>query len=89
MSRRTIFYIVCGVIALHLVAFALLNSLDTRPKFKKITPPPKPNFRHYERVEMDASSGEKTIYRDIEVSTRLTPRESIPRDGRDRPTSRE
>lgn len=79
MSRRAIIYIVCGVIALHVVVFVILSRVDLMPKFKKIPRPPKPNFKHSEWVEVDAATGEKIIYRDIEVSTRLTPRETLPK----------
>ena len=79
MSRRAIFYIVCGVIALHFVAFLILGRVNPMPKFKKIPGPLKPNFKVYEQVEVDAATGEKTIYWDIEVSTKLTPRDSLPK----------
>jgi hypothetical protein len=77
VSRRAIIYIVCGVVAFHVLVFFVLGLVNPMPKFKKIPRPPKPNFKHYERVEVDATTGEKMIYRDIEVSTKLTPRETL------------
>ena len=79
MSRRALFYIVLGVIALHLAGFFVLRHVKPLPRYKAGPTPIKRNFKSYERVEVDAATGEKTIYRDIEVSTKLTPRESLPK----------
>ena len=66
MSRRALIYIVLGVIALHVAGFFVLRNVRPPPKYKAGPTPVKRNFKSYERVEVDAATGEKTIYRDIE-----------------------
>ena len=89
MSRRALIYIVLGVIALHVAGFFVLRNVRPLPKYKAGPVPLKRNFKSYERVEVDPSTGEKTIYRDIEVSTRLTSRDSLPQPVAPEPAAEE
>ncbi|HEX8311758.1 MAG TPA: hypothetical protein VF614_10595 [Chthoniobacteraceae bacterium] len=69
MSPKIVACIVMGVFTAHLGLFALLSHL--RPKPPKMPPPLERNFRSREATVEDPSSGEKTTYREITVSTRL------------------
>lgn len=89
MSRRALIYIVLGVIALHVAGFFVLRNVRPLPKYKAGPVPLKRNFKSYERVEVDQSTGEKTIYRDIEVSTKLTSRDSLPKPATPAPVAEE
>lgn len=56
-----------GVFVAHLGVFMLLSHLRPKPPA-----PPKPNFTVRSQAVVDRDTGEKTIYREITVSTRLT-----------------
>lgn len=71
MSRRTIFWIVALVALAHVGAFLLFGRMRALPKARYIPPAPKPNFGYREEVSIDPQTGERTITREISVSTRL------------------
>jgi hypothetical protein len=56
-----------GVFVVHLGAFMILTHLQPRPP----APVPKENFKVRSQEVVDRETGEKTIYREITVSTRL------------------
>lgn len=68
MNFRLLLCIVMGVFVAHIGVFMLISQL--RPKPKIVAPPP-PNFSAQERVVVDAETGEKTVYREITVSTQF------------------
>ncbi len=70
MSRRAIAWIVLGVIAAHLAAFSVVSRMKARPAAKYVPPP---NFGYKTTTYIDPATGEKTIEREIRVSTKLAP----------------
>lgn len=68
MNRRTIVMIALGVLLAHLAVFWLLSDKRVLPKKKHV---PRPNFIYREKVIVDEETGEKTIHREITVSTKL------------------
>jgi hypothetical protein len=70
MSWRTIAWIVLGAVALHIVAFAILAHVRPLPNVRFVPPP---NFGYKETTWIDPQTGEKTIEREIRVSTKLAP----------------
>jgi hypothetical protein len=64
-----------GVFTAHIGVFMLITQLRPKPKF---VPPPPPNFSSKERVVVNAETGEKTIYREITVSTKFNDEPSAP-----------
>lgn len=64
-----------GVFVAHLGAFMFLAQLRPKPR---IAPPPKPNFSAKATVVVNAETGEKTIYREITVSTKFAAGASTP-----------
>jgi hypothetical protein len=68
VNFRILCCIVLGVFTAHLGLFMLLMHLRPQPKF---VPPPKPNFTVVSQTYVDSSTGEKTTYREITVSTKL------------------
>lgn len=66
MNGRLLLCIAMGVFVAHLGVFMILNNL--RPKPPK---PPEPTFKVRSQLVVDRDSGEKTVYREITVSTRL------------------
>jgi hypothetical protein len=64
-----------GVFVTHLGVFMLLEKFQPQPKFR---PSPKPNFSARAAIVVDEKTGEKTIYREITVSTKLAPGPSTP-----------
>ena len=75
MNFRLLLCIVMGVFAAHIGVFMLIMELRPKPKW---TPPPKPNFSARALEVVDAKTGEKTIYREITVSTKFVPAPSTP-----------
>jgi hypothetical protein len=71
VSRRTIFWIVALVVLAHVGAFLLIGQMRALPKARYIPPPAPPNFGYREEVETDPQTGERTITREIRVSTKL------------------
>jgi len=68
MNRRQLFTVVLGVIVLHAALFWLIA--DTNP-LPKVTPIPRPQFIAREASFVDEKTGEKMIYREFQVSTKL------------------
>lgn len=69
MKRRTIFLIGGGVLAAHVAFFWWIASAKVLPPTVYIPPP---NFMERSAEMTDAKTGEKTIYREFTVSTRLS-----------------
>jgi hypothetical protein len=70
MDVRLIFCIAMGVFVAHLGVFMLIEQLHPKP----LPPPkPKPNFSAKATTVVDPQTGEKTIYREITVSTKFAP----------------
>jgi hypothetical protein len=63
-----------GVFVAHIGIFMLISHLRA-PAY---TPPPKPNFSSKSTTIVDPNTGEKTIYREITVSTKFAPAPSTP-----------
>jgi len=69
MNARLIACIAMGVFVMHIGVIMLLTHLRPQPKLK---PLPKPNFIvRTEVVIVDPATGEKTIEREITVTTKL------------------
>lgn len=66
MNGRLLLCIAMGVFVAHLGVFMILGHL--RPKPPK---PPEPNFKVRSQLVVDKDTGEKTVYREITVSTKL------------------
>ncbi len=66
MNGRLLLCIAMGVFVAHLGVFMILDHLKPKPP-----PPPPPNFTVRSQTVVDRDSGEKTIYREITVSTKL------------------
>ena len=64
-----------GVLVAHLGVFMIIEQFHPKPR---IAPPPKPNFSAKSTVVVDPKTGEKTIYREITVSTKFAPAPSTP-----------
>ncbi len=75
MNFRLLMCIALGVFTTYLGIVMLVASLR-RPQ--PVTPPPKPNFSAKETTVVDAGTGEKTIYREITVSTKFAPAPAKP-----------
>ena len=59
-----------GVFVAHLGLFMLLDHLEPKPVY---IPPPKPNFSARSETVIDADTGERLVYREITISTKLAP----------------
>ena len=70
MSRRAIAWIVLAVIAAHLAAFSVISRMKARPSSPYIPPA---NFGYKTTTYIDPATGEKTIEREIRVTTKLAP----------------
>ena len=70
MNLRLLMCIGLGVFTTYLGIVMLVASLRRPPP---VVLPPKPNFSTKETTVVDAETGEKTIYREITVSTKLGP----------------
>ena len=66
MNARLILCIAMGVFVVHLGVFMLLSHLNPPPREPL---PPAPNFKVRSQTVVDKETGEKTIYREITVST--------------------
>lgn len=75
MNVRLLFCIVMGVFTAHIGVFMLIAQFKPKPK---LTAPPKPNFSARSTVVLDAGTGEKSVYREITVSTKFAPAPSTP-----------
>jgi hypothetical protein len=72
MSRRAKIGIVAAVAAAHALLFWLVADMHVLPKREYIPPPEPPNFAAAEVTTVDPQTGEKTIRREFDVSTKLT-----------------
>ncbi len=68
MSRRTLIWIVLGVIVAHIGLFLLFGRMRALPTVRQVPPP---NFGYREEVYENTVTGERTIHREIRVSTKL------------------
>jgi len=75
VNLRLLLCIAMGVFVAHIGVFMLIAQMRPKPK---VVPPPKPNFSSKETVVVNAETGEKTIYREITVSTKLVQNPSTP-----------
>lgn len=75
MNLRLIFCIAMGVFTAHIGVFMLIAQFKPKPK---LTPPPKPNFFARATTVVNAETGEKTVFREITVSTKFAPAPSTP-----------
>ena len=71
MNLRLLLCIAMGVFTTYIGVFMLVSALKTRGRLS--APPPKPNFFARSSVVVDATTGEKMIYREITVSTKFAP----------------
>lgn len=75
MKKRTLYTIILGAIVLHVAVFLVVGPMSALPKTRYIPPP---NFGYREEIYVDKATGERTIYREIRVSTKLAARENLP-----------
>jgi hypothetical protein len=75
VNLRLLACIVMGVFTAHIGVFMLIAQLKPKPK---LIAPPKPNFSSKETVVVNAETGEKTVFREITVSTMLAPSAGTP-----------
>ena len=75
MNLRLLMCIGLGVFTTSLGIVMLVASMRRPPP---VVLPPKPNFSTKETTVVDAETGEKTIYREITVTTKLAPRPAAP-----------
>ena len=74
MKKRTIVYIVLGAIVLHIGLFLIFGQMRALPKTRYVPPP---NFGYREEYYVDPRTGERTTWREIRVSTKLSGPEKI------------
>jgi hypothetical protein len=74
MKASLLFCIVLGVFTAHIGVFMLLSHLHPPPK---LAPHPKDNFSAQAASFIDSHTGEKMIYEEFTVSTRLAPPDSV------------
>lgn len=70
MKVRTILWIILGAVALHLAGFMVFARMNPLPKVR-FEPPP--NFGVKEITWVNQETGEKSVERQIRVSTKLAP----------------
>jgi hypothetical protein len=75
MKASLLLCIVLGVFTAHLGVLMLLSHLRPQPK---LAPRPKDNFSLKAASFTDSATGQKMIYQEFTVSTRLAPPESTP-----------
>jgi len=73
MNWRKILIIVGVVLVVHAGIFFVITHVPALPKARYIPPP---NFGVRTEIYEDAKTGERTIYREFRVSTKLAPRPS-------------
>jgi hypothetical protein len=74
MNFRLLMCIAMGVFVTYIGVVMLVAQFRRKP----YTPPPKPNFTSKSAVVVDPQTGEKTIYREITVSTKFAPTPATP-----------
>jgi hypothetical protein len=70
MPIRILLCIVMGVFVVHIGVMMLIAQFRPKPR---LAPRPTPNFVARSATVVDPATGEKTIYREITVSTKLAP----------------
>ena len=68
MNLRLIFCVGMGVFTTYMGLLMLVWHFQAKPKYEL---PPKPNFTARSQEVVDPKTGEKTIYREITVTTKL------------------
>lgn len=74
MNFRLVLCIAMGVFVVHLGVFMILTHLRAQPRAKR----PAQNFKVRSQLVIDRETGEKTVYREITVSTRLATPAPVP-----------
>ena len=75
MNLRLLMCIGLGLFTTYLGIVMLVGSMRQHPRPAL---PPKPNFSARETTVVDAETGEKTVYREITVTTKLAPGPATP-----------
>jgi hypothetical protein len=75
VNFKLLLCIAMGVFVAHIGVLAIINQLRPKPR---LAPPPKPNFSARATVVVDEKTGEKTVYREITVSTKFAPTPGTP-----------
>ena len=75
MNFRLVLCIAMGVFVAHIGVVMLIAQFRPKPHYAL---PPKPNFSEQSTVVVDPKTGEKTIYREITVSTKFAPESGTP-----------
>ena len=78
MSTRVKFWIVSTVILIHAALFLTLGRARALPRAHRIPPRATPNFAYDEDVVENPKTGERTVYREIRVSTKLADPATLP-----------
>ncbi|MDQ3621647.1 MAG: hypothetical protein M3463_04045 [Verrucomicrobiota bacterium] len=71
MKPRTLLWIVVAVLTLHAAGFFVVMRMQMVRKHAHVPPP---NFGWREITYVDETTGEKTVVRELRVSTKLAPR---------------
>jgi len=74
MNFRLLLCIGMGAFVTYIGVVMLVTQLQRKP----YVPPPKPNFTSRSTTVVDPKTGEKTIYREITVSTKFAPAPATP-----------
>ncbi len=74
MDFRLILCIAMGAFVTYIGVVMLITQFQRKP----YVPPPKPNFTSRSTTVIDPNTGEKTIYREITVSTKFAPTPATP-----------
>ena len=74
MDLRLILCIGMGAFVTYIGVVMLVTQFQRKP----YVPPPKPNFISRSTTVVDPKTGEKTIYREITVSTKFAPTPATP-----------
>jgi len=74
MDLRLILCIGMGAFVTYIGVVMLITQFQRKPYI----PPPKPNFTSRSTTVVDPKTGEKTVYREITVSTKFAPAPATP-----------
>lgn len=74
MDFRLILCVGMGAFVTYIGVVMLITQFQRKPYI----PPPKPNFTSRATAVVDPATGEKTIYREITVSTKFAPAPATP-----------
>ena len=74
MNRRSVFRIILAVLVVHAALFVLFGQMRALPKTRYIPPP---NFGYKEETYENPKTGERTVWREIRVTTKLANREKL------------